>query len=90
MPFGFITIGPPGSGKTTCCHGLSLFLRAGRRDVCVVNLDPAADKLPYECNVDLCDLVSVEQVQEQLGLGPNGGLAYCIDYLDKNMDWLKV
>jgi GPN-loop GTPase len=67
-----------------------MFLRAGGREVCVVNLDPAANHLPYACDVDLCDLVSVEQVQAQLGLGPNGGLAYCFDYLGKNLDWLKV
>ena len=26
---------------------------------------------------------------QELGLGPNGGLLYCMDYLEKNMDWLQ-
>jgi hypothetical protein len=26
---------------------------------------------------------------QELQLGPNGGLVYCIDYLKENMDWLK-
>ncbi len=25
---------------------------------------------------------------QELGLGPNGGLLYCMDYLEQNMDWL--
>jgi GPN-loop GTPase len=44
----------------------------GRR-AAVVNLDPANDALPYECAVDVRDLISLEEVQEQEGLGPNGG-----------------
>lgn len=27
--------------------------------------------------------------QAELGLGPNGGLVYCLDYLEQNMDWLR-
>lgn len=27
--------------------------------------------------------------QEELGLGPNGGLVYCLDYLEQNLDWLR-
>lgn len=26
---------------------------------------------------------------EELELGPNGGLVYCMEYLLDNMDWLK-
>ena len=33
--------------------------------------------------------MTLEAVQEELGLGPNGGLLYCIDYLEKNLDWLE-
>ncbi len=25
---------------------------------------------------------------EEHGLGPNGGLVYCMEYLEKNLDWL--
>ena len=27
--------------------------------------------------------------QQEMNLGPNGGLVYCMDYLEKNMDWLQ-
>uniref|UniRef100_A0A8C5W5H7 GPN-loop GTPase 2 n=1 Tax=Microcebus murinus TaxID=30608 RepID=A0A8C5W5H7_MICMU len=49
--FGQAVIGPPGSGKTTYCLGMSEFLRALGRRVAVVNLDPANEGLPYECHL---------------------------------------
>jgi hypothetical protein len=60
-----------------------------KRKVAVVNLDPANDALRYEAAVDVADLVSLENVQRELGLGPNGGLLYCLDYLGENLDWLE-
>lgn len=27
---------------------------------------------------------------DRAGFGPNGGLVFCIEYLEKNLDWLKV
>lgn len=46
--FGQIVIGPPGSGKTTYCNGMSQFLTALGRKVAVVNIDPANDHIPYK------------------------------------------
>jgi GTPase SAR1 family protein len=90
MPFGQIVIGPPGSGKTTYCHGVQQLCQNGtHRKVAIVNLDPANENLSYEAAVDISDLVHLAAVMEELKLGPNGGLVYCIDYLEKNMDWLK-
>lgn len=59
------------------------------RKVAVVNLDPANDALPYKCNVDISELVTLSDVMDELNLGPNGGLIYCMEYLEKNFDWLK-
>ncbi|GLC33726.1 hypothetical protein PLESTB_000109000 [Pleodorina starrii] len=88
MPFGQIVVGPPGSGKTTYCRGMQQFMQATGRKVAIVNLDPANDMLPYEAAVDVADLVCLEEVMQELKLGPNGGLLYCMDYLAKNLDWL--
>jgi len=55
----------------------------------VINLDPANDALPYECVIDIKDLIKLEDVMAEHGLGPNGGLVYCMDYLEKNIDWLQ-
>lgn len=35
------------------------------------------------------DLISLEDAMDELELGPNGGLVYCMEYLLDNMDWLK-
>lgn len=74
MPFGQLVTGPPGSGKSTYCNGMQQYLTALGRKVAIINLDPANDKLPYDCAVDLIDLVSLEQVMKDLKLGPNGGM----------------
>lgn len=89
MVFGQIVIGPAGSGKTTYCNGMSQFLNLIGRKTAVINLDPANDNLPYECAVNIEDLVKLEDVMSQYDLGPNGGLVYCMDYLEKNIDWLQ-
>lgn len=59
------------------------------RDVVVVNLDPANDVTPYPCTVDIRDLVTVEDVMDAYGLGPNGALMYCMEFLLANFDWLQ-
>ena len=86
--FGQVVIGPPGSGKTTYCKGLSQYCAAIGRPVAIVNLDPANDALPYDVAVDIADLIQLDEVMEQMGLGPNGGLIYCLEHLEKNSDWL--
>ncbi|CAH1797002.1 unnamed protein product [Owenia fusiformis] len=88
--FGQVVIGPPGSGKTTYCTGMYDFLSKLGRKVAIINLDPANDSLPYKCSIDISDLVTLTDVMDSLHLGPNGGLIYCIEYLEKNMDWLKL
>lgn len=73
MTFGQLVVGPPGSGKSTYCNGMQQFLGAAGRKLAVVNLDPANDTLPYECSVNIIDLISLEEVMQDLKLGPNGG-----------------
>ncbi|CAH2059946.1 unnamed protein product [Thlaspi arvense] len=90
MVFGQVVIGPPGSGKTTYCNGMSQFLSLIGRKVAIVNLDPANDALPYECAVNVEELIKLEDVMVDPALGPNGGLVYCMEYLEKNIDWLEA
>ena len=88
MPsFGQIVIGPPGSGKSTFCAGMCEFLTSLGRKVAVINLDPANEILYYKCSVDISTLITLDDVMENLKLGPNGGLIYCIEYLEKNIDF---
>ncbi|NWH65017.1 GPN2 GTPase, partial [Geococcyx californianus] len=89
LAFGQVVIGPPGSGKTTYCHGMQEFLGRIGRKVSVVNLDPANEVMPYQCAVDIAELITLPDVMENLKLGPNGGLIYCMEYLEANFDWLQ-
>jgi hypothetical protein len=68
------------------------FLSQLGRDVSIVNLDPGNEggaELPYECAANITDLVSLETVMEELELGPNGGMIYCIEHLEKNLAWFE-
>ena len=87
--FAQLVIGPPGSGKSTYCRGMKEFLSALGRKVVIVNLDPANEVLPYECEVDVMDLITLQDAMDKLKLGPNGSLVYCMEFLEKNLEWLK-
>lgn len=89
MPFGQVVIGPPGSGKTTYCNGMCQFLNGIQRKCVVVNLDPANDILPYECAVDIATLIQLDDIMEYTELGPNGAFMYAMEFLEKNLEWLK-
>lgn len=82
--FGQVIVGPPGAGKSTYCYGMSQFFSAIGRKLCVINLDPANDRLPYgRCDLDIRDFIKLEDIMEELNLGPNGGLMYALENLDE-------
>lgn len=53
-----------------------------------MNLDPAAESFTHAPDLDIKDLISLEDVMEEMGLGPNGGLIYCFEFLLDNLDFL--
>ncbi|OCH86015.1 cytoplasmic protein [Obba rivulosa] len=89
MPFGEVVCGSPGSGKSTYCYGKYQLFTALNRPIAIVNLDPANDNIPYPCAVDISSLITLEDVMQEHGLGPNGGMLYCMEYLEANYDWLE-
>ncbi|KAL3917809.1 MAG: hypothetical protein SGILL_004536 [Bacillariaceae sp.] len=86
-------MGPAGSGKSTYSqamqHHADTLGGSRKRTIHVANLDPAAEDFGYQLAFDIRDLISVEEVMEELSLGPNGALVYCMEYLLNNMDWLQ-
>ena len=64
-------------------------LKNNRRSCFYVNLDPAAEDFAYEPDLDIKDLITLEDVMEEMGLGPNGGLIYCFEFLLENLDFLE-
>ena len=89
MPFGEIVVGSPGSGKSTYCYGKHQLFSALNRPISIVNLDPANDNIPYPCAIDVASLITLQDVMSEHGLGPNGGMLYCMEYLEANYDWLE-
>ncbi|KAL9127290.1 MAG: hypothetical protein Q9217_003805 [Psora testacea] len=86
--FGVLVMGPAGAGKTTFCFALINHLRVNKRSCFYVNLDPAAEDFAHEPDLDIKELISLEDVMEEMGLGPNGGLIYCFEFLLDNLDFL--
>ncbi|KAI3404146.2 hypothetical protein KGF56_003046 [Candida oxycetoniae] len=54
------------------------------RKSCVINLDPANDRVPYPCELNIRDFISLEKIMNEYGLGPNGGLMYAMESLIAN------
>ena len=50
--------------------------------------DPANENMEYEAKVDIAELIKHNEVMDVHGLGPNGALVYCIEFLEANVGWL--
>lgn len=74
--------------QSTFCASLITHLNLNRRSCFYVNLDPAAETFEHQPDLDIKDLISLEDVMEEMGLGPNGGLIYCFEFLLENLDFL--
>ena len=61
-----------------------------RRSCFYVNLDPGAENFGYTPDLDIRDLISLEDVMEEMSLGPNGGLIFCFEFLLQNLDFLST
>ncbi|KAG5975902.1 hypothetical protein E4U58_006894 [Claviceps cyperi] len=86
--FGTMIMGPAGAGKSTFCAALITHLQLNRRSAFYVNLDPAAESFEHTPDLDIKELISLRDAMEEVGLGPNGGLIYCFEFLMENLDWL--
>ena len=51
-------------------------------------MDPAAEHFKYRCDFDIRDIIALDDVQELMNFGPNGGLVYCMEYLIEHIDEL--
>ncbi len=65
-------IGTAGSGKTHLTKAFSDYLEFKKISHIIVNLDPGADELPYEPDVDVREHFTLEGIMEKYKVGPNG------------------
>ena len=82
-------IGTAGSGKSTLTNNFKEWMRLRGLDAITVNLDPGAENLPYEPDVDICDWISLKEIMDSYGLGPNGAQIACADMLALNTSDVK-
>jgi GPN-loop GTPase len=81
MRYAVLVTGPAGAGKSTLSNALITHLHTSKRTAHLVNLDPAAsaERFEYQPTIDIKDLISLEDVMDELEYGPNGGLVYCFE-----------
>jgi len=82
-------IGTAGSGKSTLTHNFQQWMNIRGLDAITVNLDPGAENLPYDPDVDIRDWISLKEIMDTYGLGPNGAQIACADMLALNTSDIK-
>ena len=82
-------IGTAGSGKSTLTYNYKRWMELRSLDAIAVNLDPGEENLPYEPDVDIRDWISLKEIMDTYGLGPNGAQIACADMLALNTSDIK-
>lgn len=85
MGYAIFVVGPAGSGKTTFCRNIVEHGANTGRSFKLANLDPANidEETPYV--LDIREHITVEDVQENTDLGPNGSLMLALNELNENI-----
>lgn len=87
--FNVIILGPAGSGKTTLASSLGSWISKNvNLRVSYVNLDPAAEMLPYKPDVDVRKYVDAFKLMREEGLGPNAAIVKSVDMISSMVNSL--
>ncbi len=82
-------VGPAGSGKSTFTAAFREWMLKNEYDTIVVNLDPGADALPYNPDIDVRDIVDLGDIMAEYGLGPNGAQIVAADLMANYVEDIK-
>jgi GPN-loop GTPase len=74
-------VGTAGSGKSSLVYAFQQWMTLQGLDCITINLDPGAEFIPYEPDIDIRDWVKVSEVMADYGLGPNGAQIVCADLM---------
>ena len=72
-------VGTAGAGKSTLVTAFQRWARFLQIDVLTINLDPGAERVHYDPEFDVRDLVSLSDVMDEYDLGPNGAQILAAD-----------
>jgi GPN-loop GTPase len=73
--------GTAGAGKTTFVRAFADWMKSAGYETTVVNLDPGSESTTLDPAVDIREWVSLADVQDEYGLGPNGAQIAAADMI---------
>ena len=79
-------VGTAGSGKSTLVGAYRRWLDSNGVDAITINMDPGAETLPYDPDIDIREWINLGEVMEEYGLGPNGAQIVAADLMAVNID----
>ncbi|MFW9927806.1 MAG: ATP/GTP-binding protein [Candidatus Thorarchaeota archaeon] len=82
-------LGTAGSGKTVLNAVLRRYLSDQDIDVINVNLDPAVQKVPYTCEIDIREYIDIQDIIDRYELGPNGAMITATDLVATEIASIK-
>jgi GTPase SAR1 family protein len=74
-------LGPAGSGKTTLVWAFGRYLEREGYAVSYVNLDCAAETVPYSVSFDVRRWFTLSDIMKRYGLGPNGAMVKSLELI---------
>ncbi|OLS28101.1 MAG: hypothetical protein HeimC3_00610 [Candidatus Heimdallarchaeota archaeon LC_3] len=87
---GFVfLLGTAGSGKTVLSAVLRRYLSDQDIHVINVNLDPAVQKIPYTCEVDVREYFDIQEIIDKYELGPNAAMITSADLIATEIKLIK-
>ena len=81
-------IGTAGSGKSSLTGAFKDWMSKMGFNCFIINLDPGAEGLAYEPDLDIREWITLVDVMEEYGLGPNGAQIVAADLLALNLQKL--
>jgi hypothetical protein len=82
-------VGTAGSGKTYLTKALADWFDFKNLENVIVNLDPGAENLPYNPEIDVRDYFTLEDIMLNYEVGPNGAQIIAADLISTKIEEIK-
>ncbi len=79
-------VGTAGAGKSSLVTAFQRWARFLEIDALTINLDPGAERVHYDPEFDVRDLISLAEVMDRYDLGPNGAQILAADLVAAQAD----
>src|SRR5579875_549344 len=87
--YSVFVVGTAGCGKSLLTKSLKDWMVMKGANVITVNLDPGAESLPYQPDVDVRLYVDIHELMQRYQLGPNGALVLATDMVATKLNELQ-